>query len=169
LIRAVDRNEVGFHSVSSLLRAVVAVTRTKRRRFLWCAWWSGAPSADPFVPPDAWSGGSRSLAEAIAEAELAAGVALSPIESRWAGAWVRVRDGLPPFPERVPRAASAALKPIDPHTTLGVPVGAPLEELKARFRASALVLHPDHGGDAAAFIAMKRAFDTLSARRHRQR
>lgn len=152
---------------SSLLRAVVAVTRTKRRRYLWCAWWTAPPCADPFTPPDAWSGGARDLGEALAEAERAAGLSLSQIESRWAGAWLRVRDGLAPFPERAVRVASGAPKPVDPHQTLGVPAGATLEEIKAGFRTRALVLHPDHGGDPAAFIALKRAYDTLVARRRR--
>lgn len=155
--------------VSTLVRAVVAVTRTKRRRYLWCAWWSGAPCVDPFRPPDAWKGGARSEEEAIEEAQGAAGVSLSRTENRWAGAWVRVRAGLPPFPERAPRAASIGPKPIDPHAVLGVPVGAPIEALRTQFRAKALLLHPDHGGDAAAFIALKRAYDVLSARRRRGR
>jgi len=107
--------------------------------------------------------------DAVAEARHAAGVELSVVESRWAGAWLRVRDGLPPFRERQVRVASVAPRSVDPHATLGVPVGAPLEELKARFRESARVLHPDQGGDAAAFIAMKRAYDTLAARRARNR
>ena len=124
-------------SAGSLLRAVVAVTRTKRRRYLWCAWWTGTPAADPFRPPDAWKGGSRSVEDAVAEARHAAGVELSVVESRWAGAWLRVRDGLPPFRERQVRVASVAPRSVDPHATLGVPVGAPLEELKARFRESA--------------------------------
>ena len=96
-------------------------------------------------------------------------MSLSLIESRWAGAWLRVRDGLPPFPVRVPRVLSVGPKPIDPHTVLGVPAGAPIEELRTQFRAKALLLHPDHGGDVSAFIALKRAYDRLSARRRRGR
>jgi hypothetical protein len=155
--------------VTALVRAVVAVTRTKRRRYLWCAWWSNAPCADPFRPPDAWKGGALSQEKALEDAQDVAGVSLSHIESRWAGAWLRVRDGLPPFPERAPRALSVGPKPIDPHALLGVAVGAPLEEIKNQFRARALLLHPDHGGEVSAFIALKRAYDTLSARRRRGR
>jgi hypothetical protein len=155
--------------VTALVRAVVAVTRTKRRRYLWCAWWRDAPCADPFRPPDAWKGGAHSQEEAMDDAQAVAGMSLSPIESRWAGAWLRVRDGLPPFPERAPRVLSIGPKPIDPHAILGVPIDAPIEELRNQFRAKALLLHPDHGGDVSAFIALKRAYDTLSARRRRGR
>ena len=155
--------------MTALLRAVVAVARTKRRRYLWCAWWSDAPCADPFRPPDAWKGGAHSGEEAVEAAQAVAGMSLSLIESRWAGAWLRVRAGLPPFPERAPRAPSTGPTPVDPHAVLGVPAGAPLEELRAQFRVRALLLHPDHGGDASAFIALKRAYDTLSARRRRGR
>ena len=155
--------------MTALFRAVVAVTKTKRRRYLWCAWWSDAPRADPFRPPDAWNGGSRTEEEAFEEAQATAGMSLSPIESRWAGAWLRVRGGLPPFPKRVPRVSSLEPKPIDPHVVLGIPAGASLEELRTGFRARALLLHPDQGGDVAAFIALKRAYDTLSARRARGR
>ena len=155
--------------VTALLRAVVAVTRTKRRRYLWCAWWSDAPRADPFRPPDAWKGGAHSEEEAFNDARATAAISLSLIESRWAGAWLRVRDGLPPFPERAPRVLSVGPKAIDPHAVLGIPVGAPIEEIRNQFRARALLLHPDHGGDVSAFIALKRAYDTLSARRRRGR
>ncbi len=155
--------------MTALFRPVVAVTKTRRRRYLWCAWLRAAPCADPFRPPDAWSGGARSEEEALAEAEAAAGMPLSRIESRWAGAWLRVRDGRPPFPDRAPRPLTVGPKPVDPHAVLGVLPGAPLEEIRARFRARALVLHPDHGGDVAAFIALKRAYDTLTARRRRGR
>lgn len=92
-------------------------------------------------------------------------MALTPIEGRWAGAWVRAQAGLPPFVARDVRVESAKPRPIDPHEVLGVTVGATLDEIKARFRERALVLHPDHGGDAAAFIALKRAYDTLRSRR----
>jgi hypothetical protein len=149
-----------------LFRAVCSVTRTKRRRFLWCAWWSGEPCAAPFRAPDAWSGGARSEEEARTLAERAAGLPLSPIEGRWAGAWVRVLAGLPPFVERIGGAAAAASsRPVDPYALLGVPPGAPLDEVRAAFRRKALQHHPDLGGDATAFIAVKRAYDRIVRRR----
>jgi hypothetical protein len=99
-------------------------------------------------------------------AERAAGMPLLPIEGRWAGAWVRVRAGLPPFVDRVGAAAMvASARPVDPHALLGVAPGAPLEEVKAAFRRKALEHHPDHGGEAAAFIAVKRAYDRIVRRR----
>jgi hypothetical protein len=153
--------------VTALIRPVVAVTRTKRRRYLWCAWWTGPPCADPFRAPDAWKGGAHSEDEAIDDAQDAAGTPLSLTESRWAGAWLRVRDGLPPFPERSSRALAVGPKPVDPHAILGVSAGASLDELRMQFRAKAILPHPDHGGDASAFIALKRAYDTLSTRRRR--
>lgn len=155
--------------VTALFRAVVAVTRTKRRRYLWCAWWTGAPVADPFRPPDAWNGGARSEDDAVEDAQRASGMSLSRTDGRWAGAWLRVRGGLPPFPRRAATVRAVGQRPIDPHAVLGVPVGAPVHELRARFRAQALLLHPDHGGEPAAFIALKRAYDVLSARRSRGR
>lgn len=156
--------------MSSLLRGVYAVARTKRRRFLWCAWWTGEPTADPFRAPDAWGGGARSEEEARDLAEKAAGAPLHPIEGHWAGAWVRVRAGLPPFVEkRAPRPeASRGAAPLDPYVLLGVAPNAPLEDVKAAFRRKALEHHPDHGGAPAQFIALKRAYDVVIARRSRR-
>jgi hypothetical protein len=152
--------------LTTLFRGVCSVTRTKRRRFLWCAWWTAQPSEAPFRPPDAWSGGARTEEEARALAEAAAGMPLVSIEGRWAGAWVRVRAGLPAFVDRVGVAAAAASpRPVDPHAQLGVAPGAPLEEVKAAFRRKALEHHPDRGGDPAAFIAVKRAYDRIVRRR----
>jgi hypothetical protein len=151
-----------------LSRAVVAVTRTKRRRFLWCAWWTGDPCATPFRPPDAWKGGARTKNEAVEEATRVAGVSLTLIEGRWAGAWLRTRDGLPPFPDKAAPTPSSSPRPVDPHTVLGVPTGASLAVLKAAFRALAQVHHPDRRGGAEAFIALKRAYDTLALRRARR-
>jgi hypothetical protein len=160
-----------------LARGVYSVTRTKRRRFLWCAWWKGEPTASPFRPPDAWGGGARSEEDAERAAAAAAGAPLERIEGRWAGAWVRVRAGLPPFVgrgERVgstradavgaPRAAGA-----DPYKLLGIPPDATLAVVKEAFRKKALEHHPDHGGSPAAFIALKRAYDRIVQRRARPR
>jgi hypothetical protein len=156
--------------VTTLSRAVYSVTRTKRRRFLWCAWWTGEPCAAPFRAPDAWSGGARTEEEAREAAEQAAGRPLTPIEGRWAGAWVRVRAGLPPFVDRAARpSATSAAKPVDPHAVLGVAPGASLDEVRAAFRRKALELHPDRGGDPATFIAAKKAYDALVKRRTRGR
>jgi hypothetical protein len=157
--------------VTGLARAVYALALTRRRRWLWCVWWSGAPSAAPFRAPDAWGGGARTEEEAGRLAARAAGRPVERIEGAWAGAWRRVRAGRPPFPTpRGPRPSTAALAaaPVDPHAVLGVRPGAALAELRAAFRARVLDHHPDRGGDPDAFIALKRAYDTLVARRRRR-
>ncbi len=151
-----------------LFRGQYSLTRTKRRRLLWCAWWTSAPTAQPFRPPDAWSGGARTEAEAKALAERAAGVPLTEIDGHWAGAWVRVRAGLPAFAESVaPPPRSAFLQ--DPRALLGVGHAASLVELKAAFRKKALEHHPDRGGDPRMFMAVKAAFDGLVRRGARPR
>jgi DnaJ-domain-containing protein 1 len=137
---------------------------SKRRRFLWCAWWLAPPAREPFRAPDAWSGGARSALEARAEAERAAGQTLREIESAWAGAWVRTLAGLPPWIVREPRERRGSPTPAnDPHVILGVRPGAPLVEVKRAFRALALVHHPDRGGSAIAFVRVKRAYETIVA------
>src|SRR4051812_27578132 len=145
--------------VSAITRGACSVTRTKRRRFLWCAWWTGEPCESPFRPPDAWSGGARSLEEARASADTAAGLRLEPIDGHWAAGWVRVRGGLPPFAAqgeqaRAPsggsgRASGDRASSDGPYAQLGVMSGAPLDEVKSAFRRKALLHHPDRGGDSA--------------------
>lgn len=80
--------------MSDLFAPVCSIAPTKRRRFLWAAWWTGAPARDPFRKPDASSGGARTREEARLEAERAAGRSLVEIEPRWARAWARVLLGL---------------------------------------------------------------------------
>jgi len=152
-----------------LFRGVYSVTMTKRRRFLWCAWWTAEPRAEPFRPPDAWSGGARSLETAKSAAEQAAGTPLSALDGRWAGAWVRVRAGLPPFVEHVAPSVPVAKPAHDPHALLGVAPGASLIQIKSAFRKQALEHHPDRGGDPLKFMAAKAAFDALARRRERKR
>jgi hypothetical protein len=166
--------------MSGLSRAVYAIARTKRRRFLWCVWWTGEPTAKPFRPPDAWGGGASTEEEAKALAERAAGMPLELIDGHWAGAWKRIRAGLPPFPKRSaqpasapgasgPGAAGERARPIDPYVLLGVDAKASLDDVKAAFRKKALEHHPDHGGSADAFMAIKRAYDGIVKRRTRRR
>jgi len=160
--------------MSGLSRAVYAIARTKRRRYLWCVWWSGEPTAKPFRPPDAWGGGAHTEDEARVLAERAAGMPLELIDGHWAGAWKRMQAGLPPFPTRAPRPApstedSARARPVDPYALLGLdPAMTTLAEVKAAFRKKALEHHPDHGGDPASFMAMKRAYDAIVKRRARR-
>lgn len=149
---------------------VFSLARTKRRRFLWCAWWTTEPAVLPFRAPDAWNGGARTEDEARALAERAAGGPLRLIEGRWARAWVRVRAGLPPFIERdrAPSAVDEAKPRVrSAREVLGVPARASMDEVKLAFRKKALEHHPDHGGTPESFIAVKRAYDSLVRRNGR--
>lgn len=148
---------------TSLARGVYALARTKRRKFLWCAWWSAEPHEHPFRPPDAWGGGARTADEAQALAFAAAGRPLIHIDDHWAGAWKRSLAGLDPFPKQRSRAS-----PNNPYLVLGLGSNATLEEVKQAFRRRALELHPDQGGDAEAFVATKRAYDAIVKRRRRR-
>jgi hypothetical protein len=150
----------------------LSITRTRRRRFLWCAWWTCAPEREPFVRPDAWAGGAKTLEEAQREAERVAGQPLRLIGSEWANAFVRVRDGRPAWTARDatgPAGAAQREHVSSPHHILGVEPGASLDELKLAWRRAALATHPDRGGDPAAFRRAKAAFDCLSARREKSR
>lgn len=165
-------------------RGVYSVTTTKRRRWLWCAWWTGAPSRAPFRAPDAWSGGARSAEEAKRAAERAAGTPLDEAEPIWARAWVRMQAGMPPWVEKTPRRAKpeepppkeharAKVRPErwtggDPFAVLGLDRGATVTEIQRAFRRLALVTHPDRGGEAAAFIRVMRARDEALARAGRR-
>lgn len=156
--------------MADLSRGVFAVAKTKRKKWLWCAWWTGEPKEKPFRAPDAYGGGARTEEEARQMAERAAGRSLEPIDGHWAGAWKRSLAGLPPFPKRSVRAETPkADKPIDPYALLGITSAATLDEVKAAFRQQALLHHPDHGGDPAAFMQRKRAYDSIVKKRARRR
>lgn len=156
---------------------VYSVTTTKRRRFFWCAWWTGAPGRAPFRAPDAWSGGARSEDEARRQAEQAAGSPLTLVEPIWARAFIRVQAGLPPWIVREPRRPPPEAPPPPRKRPASVPVGsspltilglgptATLAEIKRAFRRLALAAHPDRGGSAAAFIRIKWAHDEALERR----
>jgi hypothetical protein len=167
-------------AVTSLFTAVFAAVPTRRRRFFWAAWWSAAPRAEPFQKPDASSGGAGSREEARAAAERAAGRGLVEIEPRWAGAWVRVLRGDPPWP--APRDSGAAREanapPAPPapagtkpwaRSVLGLGAAASTDDVKRAFRSIALRTHPDRGGAQADFIDAKRAYDVLCAAIERPR
>jgi DnaJ domain len=165
------------------LRGVYAVTPTRRRRFLWVAWWTAEPEREPFRPPDASQGGARTLAEARAQAERAAGRPLVELEAAWATAWARILRGEPPWPKpRAKRGAAAPPPPppddpprraparpayvrgLSPFAVLGVEPTAGVAEVRRAFRRLALMTHPDRGGDPAAFIKVKWAHDEVMAR-----
>jgi hypothetical protein len=153
-----------------LSHGVFALARTKRRRFLWCAWWTGVPSETsvPFRKPDAWGGGARTIEEARALAEAAAGRSLEAIDGRWAGAWKRILAGQKPFPTRGHSAKGADVRReacINPYTVLGVETGVSIAELKSAFRQRVLEHHPDTGGTPEGFIRVNRAYESIVARR----
>jgi hypothetical protein len=168
-----------------------SVTTTRRRRFMWVAWWTAPPTREPFGKPDAFSGGARSHEEALAEARRAAGRPLVEIEPHWARAWTRVLLGRPPWGVRgeisagsfgahgrsatAPTAATNAAKVTTTASaasiwqTLGITARATADELKRAFRQRALATHPDRGGDAEAFRQVQRAFKEAQRRIARRR
>ena len=156
--------------MSELVSALCSITATKRRRFFWAAWWTGAPSYAPFRKPDASNGGAATEAEALAEAERVTGRHLTMIEPYWARAWNRMLRGeAPPEPQKRTAREGAAGRP---HTSsprsawsvLGLAAGASLDEVKRAYRKLALETHPDRGGDAEAFTEVQRAYERLAAR-----
>ncbi|HRG98876.1 MAG TPA: J domain-containing protein [Polyangiaceae bacterium] len=161
--------------MAELFAPVCSVTPTRRRRFLWAAWWSGPPAREPFRRPDASSGGARTREEAHRQAERACGAPLVPIDGSWARAWARVLRGEAAFPsatgaeERVgsdgPAPTAGDAGAVSVWATLGVPPSATEEEVKRAYRQRALETHPDRGGDAEAFRAVQRAYEVASARK----
>ncbi|HET9929307.1 MAG TPA: J domain-containing protein [Polyangiaceae bacterium] len=159
-------------SDSSLFAPVCSITATRRRRFLWAAWWTRRPERSPFVKPDASEGGARTREEALASAEKAAGCRLTLIDGSWARAWARVLVGDEPFSgrrdEAVPKPANHDKAPESPHfALLGLTPRASDEEVKRAYRSRALETHPDRGGSAEAFRAVHAAFEHISKRRAR--
>lgn len=161
-----------------IFAAVVSVAPTKRRRWLWAAWWTAPPAREPFRHPDASEGGAETREAALAAAAAAAGRPLVEIEGRWARAYARTLLGQPPWTARERAAASSGVdaplprRPAAPAQAsiwqlLGVQPRATTEEIRRAFRARALSLHPDHGGDADAFRALRAAYDEALRRRQR--
>lgn len=154
---------------AGLSRGLFALAKTKRKRFLWCAWWTGEPTAKPFRPPDAWGGGAYTREEAQVLAERAAGRPLTPIDDHWAGAWKRIVAGLDPFPKRAPSSSRAPAVSGDPYGVLGLTSAATLAEVRLAFRIKALEHHPDQGGDTEAFLIARRAYESIVKRRARKK
>lgn len=153
-----------------LLAAVgVSVARTQRGRYFWAAWWTHAPRLSPFQKPDASDGGAQTEEEAHARAEAVAGRSLTRIDGYWAHACNRMLRGEAP-PPRPTRRKPPALVSLDDAqgasawAVLGLTPAASLQDVKQAYRAKALVAHPDHGGDAAAFRELTRAYEKLVAR-----
>jgi len=148
-----------------LTSAVCSVTVTQRRRYFWAAWWTGEPRESPFRAPDASNGGLRSLEDALAEAEQRADRFLALVEPYWARAWSRVLRGERPPPKPPPRVTRLE-RPIvrSAWDQLGLSAAASLADVKVAFRARALVMHPDHGGDPDDFRELYRTYERLVAK-----
>lgn len=153
--------------MSELFAPGYAVTRTKRRRFLWAAWWTEPPRREPFRKPDAAQGGARSLEEARAQAFAAAKQPLVELDPSFARAWARVLRGEAPWPERetpapehasLPNASARSGAAPSVWSVLGLSAHASATDVKRAYRQRALVVHPDRGGDAASFRALHAAY-----------
>jgi hypothetical protein len=165
--------------VSELFAAVCSIAPTRRRRYFWAAWWTGAPTREPFRKPDASNGGARTREEALREADRAAGRGLVTIEPGWARAWAAILAGQPPFTGRGapdPRTASPGAPPVrgaegdrtSIWSTLGLTARASSAEIKAAYHARALETHPDRGGDPEAFRQVQLAYEQALRRRARK-
>jgi hypothetical protein len=83
---------------------------------------------------------------------------------------VRILRGDPPWPAPRPERPTLDAPPSAPSGSkswalgvLGLAPGATAVEIKRAFRGVALRTHPDRGGDDAAFIDARRAFDVALA------
>ena len=163
---------------SALFAPVCAISPTRRRRFLWVAWWTAAPTRSPFCKPDAFEGGARTREEALRAAERAAGCKLIELESTWARAWANVLVGKEPWPSKAapavqdaqdaqdaPRARGAVVPNPSLWDTLGLKPNATLPEIKRAYRLRALEVHPDRGGSDEAFRALHSAYESALRRR----
>ena len=159
---------------SALFTPVCSITPTRRRRFLWAAWWTAAPTKKPFRKPDASEGGARTREAALRAAERAAGHRLVEIEGTWARAWANVLEGKEPWAGMrptsdggsAPRARGTASQP-SIWSTLGLNADATTADIKRAYKQRALETHPDRGGSAADFRALQAAYETALKRRSR--
>lgn len=160
---------------------VYSVTATKRRRYIWAAWWTAEPTREPFRKPDRCQGGARTLEEARAHAEREAGGPLDEIDPMWVRAWRRVERGQPAWVKKTPKPPKpppdehsaddraragrfVAPRGASPFTVLGVTPMASPTEIRRAFRRLALSTHPDRGGEAKAFMVAKWAYDEAMSR-----
>lgn len=162
--------------MSDLFAPVCSITKTKRRRFFWAAWWSGPPTRVPFKKPDAEGGGVATLEEALLAAEEKAEQPLTMIDPLWARAWIRIIRGDEAWPSKASREPSRpAAEPrseVEPGSLwelLGITREATEVELKAAFRKRVLEAHPDQGGDTETFRRLLRAHEEAQRRLRRPR
>lgn len=148
--------------MTELATAVCSITATQRGRYFWAVWWSAAPCHSPFRRPDASGGGASTEDEALAAATRAAGRHLTPTAPYWARAWKCVLRGQPPPPlPREPSTRPRAAPPVSSWEVLGLEPGASREAVTRAFRRRALETHPDRGGDEAAYLAVRAAYEKL--------
>jgi hypothetical protein len=159
------------HRDQGLFAPSCSVTTTRRRRFLWAAWWTVPPSREPFRKPDSFAGGARTRDEALAQARSAAPVPLVEIEPLWARAWARVLLGQAPWSVRAAERPRASVRPAPAPPTatsiweiLGITSRSTADDLKRAFRQRALATHPDRGGDPEAFRQVQAAFKEAQRR-----
>src|SRR5262245_17535682 len=57
-------------------------------------------------------------------------------------------------------------RPPPPYTTLHILPSAPLEVVRAAYKALALLHHPDHGGDLHTMQTINAAYEKINAKRH---
>ena len=128
----------------------------------------------PFQKPDAFEGGARTRAEALARAQSVAGHELTVIEATWARAWANILVGQEPWPktstpqEGGPRRPGSMQDPGDQPSiwqTLGLHSQASVLEIKRAYRQRALVTHPDRGGTDIEFRALHAAYLAALKRR----
>src|ERR1022692_4905635 len=129
------------HRDQGLFAPSCSVTTTRRRRFLWAAWWTAPPAREPFRKPDLFAGGARTRDEALAQARSAAPVPLVEIEPLWARAWARVLLGQAPWNARAAERPRASVRPAPAPPTatsiweiLGVTSRSTADDLKRAFR-----------------------------------
>ncbi|MEP7049484.1 MAG: J domain-containing protein [Pseudomonadota bacterium] len=160
---------------SALFAPVCSITPTRRRRFLWVAWWSAPPCRAPFRKPEAFEGGARTRPEALQAAERAAGCKLLEIEGGWARAWANVLVGKDPWPTQRTGIDAEAVRPIKAAPapsvweTLGLKPRATITEIKRAYRVRALDVHPDRGGSAEAFRKLHTAYESALKRSAEQK
>ena len=113
---------------------------------------------------------------ALAQAEKLTGRTFADIDSAWARAVNRTLRGQSPFTETQAKVLEGGkvekavkVEPASIWTTLGITPEATLKDIKAAFRAKALLTHPDQGGDAEAYQAVREAYaEALTRRRARE-
>ncbi|MBX3247083.1 MAG: J domain-containing protein [Myxococcales bacterium] len=160
--------------MTELLVPVVSITRTRRGRYLWAAWWTTPPRRVPFQQPDASDGGSRSPEDALRAAEQQTGRSFRVIEPIWARGWNRILRGEAPFSSADVRALEGGGRPARPPAppslwaVLGVEPGASVDEIKRAFRERAPAAHPDRGGDPEVFRQLHEAYERALAKRQRR-